>query len=75
MADFGRHEMDSEMVSVDQKKVMGAVTSFTEKDTTGGSIMKTGTYSVKSASNESKKLSSANRSGFNGTTSPSPKYQ
>ena len=78
MADFGRHEMDKETVDTSMKKVMGAVasTDVTTKNQGGGPGAQTlGTYSVKSSPDVAKKLSSANRSGFNGTNSPAPKYQ
>ena len=73
---YGRYEMDSKNVDVSMKKVMGASADASgQKDTTGGSIQTLGDYKVKNVPDVANKLSSANRSGFNGTTSPAPSYQ
>jgi hypothetical protein len=53
---MGTQEKVSESVDVSMKKVMIDSANNSEKDTSGGSIMKEGSYSFKSVSGDSKKL-------------------
>lgn len=68
--------VDKEVSNVSMKKVMGASADMavSKANNGGGKIQKAGQYTAKTVSAEAERVST-NRSGFDGTTSPKPKYQ
>lgn len=66
--------VDKEVSDCSMKKVMGSSANMNTNQTAGGKIQKPGQYSAKTISGEASG-ESANRSGFNGTSAPKPKYQ
>lgn len=66
--------VDKETSDCSMKKVMGASANMDTKQTAGGKIQKAGQYSAKVVSGSATTVST-NRSGFNGTSAPKPKYQ
>lgn len=65
--------VDKEVSDCSMKKVMGSSANMNTSQTAGGKIQKPGQYSAKVA--PLVETESVNRSGFNGTSAPKPKYQ
>jgi hypothetical protein len=68
--------VDKESVNVSMKKVMGASAnaSVSKANNGGGKIQKPGQYTAKTIAMNAETVS-ANKSGFNGKSEPTQKYQ
>ena len=68
--------VDKEVSNVSMKKVMGASADATvsKSNNGGGKIQKPGQYTAKTVDKNAERVS-ANKSGFNGKTEPTQKYQ